>query len=147
MRKVYVEIPTTNGRVRYHILHGEHERADNLNIAKYFAEKYGHKIDLLPIDNRRASADAYNHTLGVKQEYKVNRKPTKSAIDNEIRSAKKQADHIVILILSNIAANSLRNGIQDRVCRSATIQTVTVIWQGRDKMYSREQILRQDFSL
>lgn len=145
--KVYIEIPTTNGKVRYHILHGEIERVDNLKIAKYFAERHGHHIDLLPIDNRRTSADVYNHTLGIKQEYKVNRKPTKSAIDNEIRSAKKQADNIVILTLSDIAANTLRDGIQDRVRRSATIQTITIIWHGQDKTYSREQIIRKDFSL
>lgn len=142
----YTEIPVTKGRVRIHSSHGEAERAENLNIATYLANKYGHHIDLLPNPDNEKSADTYNHSLGYEQEYKVNDKATKGAIDNALRKAAKQASHVVIRINSDIDFNTLSRGIKGRVSQSG-IEEVVLIRQGKDAAYSRETILSQGFKI
>lgn len=146
MRDCYSEIPVNNGRVRIHSTHGESEAKENICIAKYFAEKYGYSIDLLPNPNNQRSADSYNHTLGYEQEYKVNSVATKNAIDNNLRKAAKQAHHIVLRIDSSISLEELTRGIKGRVSQS-DIQEVTVIRDGKDIVLSREEILSDDFKM
>jgi hypothetical protein len=140
-------IPTTNGVVRCSKAHGADERAENIAIARHFAEKYGHEIDLLPRSNDKKTADAYNRTLGVEQEYKANRTPTYNAIDKELRKASRQASHIVLHILSDISEELLKSGISERVRRKETIETLTTLRNGVDKTYTRAQILDNDFTL
>ncbi|GHT69243.1 hypothetical protein FACS189452_09850 [Bacteroidia bacterium] len=147
MENPYKEVPTTNGRLRYHIRHGRNERAGNIRIAKYFVEKYGQEIDLLPVNVNGTSADAYNHTLGIEQEYKINHTPTQNAINKELRSAQHQANNIVIEILSDISDSDLRDSIQDRVLRTPSIQSVTILRNGNDTTYRREQIIQSNFTL
>lgn len=147
MFEYYTEIPVKNGRVRIHSKHGESEAAENISIAKYLAEKHGYLIDLLPNPNNKKSADAYNHTLNIEQEFKVNSKPTKSAIDNEIRKAAKQADNIVIRVDSEISLGDLRNGICGRINRCPNVKSVTVIRNNLDVTFSRELILKPEFQI
>ena len=138
-------IPTKNGVVRCSKAHGANERAANIAIAKYFAEKYGHEIELLPRIYNKKSPDAYNKTLGVEQEYKTNKTPTFSAIDTELRKASKQANHIVLHIRSDISDSLLKSGIKGRVRQKGAIETVTILRGGKDITYTRAQIL--DFEL
>ena len=140
-------IPTTNGIVRCSRAHGANERAENIAIAAHFAEKYGHEIDLLPRLHNRKMPDAYNKTLNVEQEYKTNKKPTKGAIDNELRKAGRQANHIILHIVSNITDDLLMRGIKGRVKQRPNIETVTVVKGGDDKAYARAQILDKNFAL
>jgi CRISPR/Cas system-associated protein Csx1 len=140
-------IPTTNGVVRCSKAHGANERAENIAIARHFAEKYGHEIDLLPRSNDKKTADAYNRTLGIEQEYKVNRTPTYNAINKELRKASRQASHIVLHILSAISDDLLKEGIKGRVRQKETIEAVTILRNGVDKTYTRAQILGSDFTL
>ncbi len=83
-------IPTKKGVVRCSKAHGADERAENIAIATHFAEKYGYEIDLLPRLYKIKTADTYNKTLGVEQEYKTNKVPTYCAITTELRKACKQ---------------------------------------------------------
>lgn len=82
--------------------------------------------------------------VGYKQEYKVNFKPTKGAIDNELRKAARQAKHVVIRIDSSIDLLDLTRGIKGRVSQSE-IQEVIVIFNGKDLFLSREAILSNGF--
>lgn len=142
----YTEIPVKNGKVRIHPDHGAQEAQENISIAKYLAEKYGYRIDLLPNINNEKSADSFNHTLGYKQEYKVNSKPTKGAIDNAIRKAASQACHVVLRIDSSIDLTDLTRGIKGRVNQSK-IQEVIIIYKGRDLFLTRETILSTGFQI
>jgi len=75
------------------------------------------------------------------------RTATKSSIDNNIRDAKKQADSIVIRIDPEISLDVLSDAIQDRVLRTPTITDITLIMQGRDVTYLREQIVSDEFKI
>lgn len=141
------KIPTKNGVVRCSKLHGANERAENIAIATHFAEKYGHEIDLLPCSNDKRTADAYNRTLGIEQEYKTNRTPTYGAITTELKKASRQASHIVLHILSDISDELLSRSIKGRVSFTKGIETVTVLKDDVDKTYARAQIVRPDFTL
>ena len=143
----YQTHPTTNGEVRVNTQHGKGEKTVNIEIATYFAEKYGHKIDLLPASLDYKTPDSFNRTLGVFQEYKTNKFPTGSAIDREIRDAKNQAGSIVVNVKSGIVDGDLRNAIQDRVKRSKNITDITVIRGGNDKRYFRNEIIKDGFTL
>ena len=145
--KAYTEVPTKNGRIRIHSGHGKGERQENIRVASYFANKYSYEIDLLDNPDGVKSADSYNRTLGYEEEYKVNKKdnPTKSSIDNLLRKAKEQADHIVRWIDSDIPLGDLRSAIYSRVKRSDNIKSVRIVINGKDCIYTREQIVQEDF--
>lgn len=145
--ETYREIPTAKGKVRIHAQHGKHEAAENCRMATYFADKYGFEIDLLPKRDDRKTADTFNRTLNKKQEYKVNGTATKSAIDRIIRDAKKQADSIVIRIDSDISMGTVSDAISDRVRRSPNITDITIIRDGKDATYTREQMTDDDFKI
>ena len=108
-------------------------------------EKHGYKIDLLNTPPNKKSADSYNHTLGYKQEYKVNNTSSKSSIDNLLRDGKKQADNIVLEIKSEISLADLTDALTDRVGRSRNIESVLIIKDNRDVTYTREQIISKGF--
>lgn len=145
----YTTIPTEHGQVRVHDGHGKGERQENIRVASYFANKYGYKIDLLDNPDGVKSADSYNRSLDRFEEYKVNQKenPTKSSIDNLLRKAKDQADHIVLWIDSDISLGDLRDAMIDRVRRINSIKTVTIVIGGKDCVYTREQIVKDGFKI
>lgn len=140
-------IPTNSGVVRVSSFHGKNEKQENIEIASYFANKYNHEIDLLRKLEVKKSADVLNKTLGFEQEYKRISKPTKSALDNALRSAKNQADNIVLDIKTEILDGDLRDVITSRINRSKNIKTVTIIRNGNDKTYTREDIIKEDWNL
>lgn len=143
----YRVIDTKNGFVRIHKLHGKKEKKENIRIASYFADKYGHEIDLIKIENNDTTPDTFNKTLGINQEYKSNTTGTVSSIDSAIRSGKNQADHIVLEILSDISMSDLSNAINDRVKRSANIQTLTILKDNKDHTYTREEMIADGFKI
>ncbi|MXV37688.1 hypothetical protein GO491_03185 [Flavobacteriaceae bacterium Ap0902] len=145
--ETWEDVKTKKGQLKVSSKHGKNEKTENIEIASHFTNKYGHKIRLLGRSNIEKTADAFNETLGIKQEYKRNKKPTRSAIDNEIRSAKNQADHIVLDIQSEITRGDLRKAIQSRTRRSENIKEIIVIRNGQDKVYTREQIIKDDWQL
>lgn len=146
IQKCYTEIPVKNGKVRIHPDHGIKEAEENISIAKYLAEKYGYRIDLLPNPNNEKSADSLNHTLGYKQEYKVNSNPTKGAIDNALRKAALQANHVVLRIDSSIDLIDLTRGVKGRV-KQSEIQGIIIIFKGKDLFLTRDAILSNGFQI
>lgn len=141
----YQAIPTERGQVRLHDGHGKGERQENIRVASYFANKYGYEIDLLDNPDGVKSADSYNRSLDRFEEYKVNTTPSKNSIDRLIRDARKQADHIVLWIDSDISLGDLRSAIYSRVKRSDNIKSVRIVIHGKDRVYTREQITKDDF--
>lgn len=147
MEGVYREVATKQGRVRIHPKHGKNEVLQNTDIAVFLADKHAYDIELLPKIEGQKSADTYNHTLQKKQEYKVNNTATASSIDNLIRDGKNQADSIVLRIDSEIALGTLRDAVHDRVNRARNITDITLIQNGKDVTYTREQIIDQTFKI
>ena len=147
--QAYTPVPTENGRIRIHSGHGKGERQENIRVASYFANKYGYEIDLLDNPDGVKSADSYNRTLGYEEEYKVNKKenPTKSSIDNLLRKAKEQADHIVLWVDSDISLEDLSAAIRSRVRRSENIQTIRIVIEGKDLNLTRSAILSEGFKI
>ena len=143
----YSIVDTERGKVRIHSGHGKKERKENIEIATYLANKYDYVIDLLDNPDTEKTADSYNHTLGIKQEYKVNSTSTKSSIDNLLRDAKKQADSIILRIDSNISIEYLSSAVHSRVNRSKNIKDVTIIINGKDVTFTREQIVKKGFKI
>lgn len=147
--QAYTVVPTRGGKLRIHSGHGKGEREENIRVASYFTDKYGYEIDLLDNPDGVKSADSYNRTLGYEEEYKVNQKehPTKNSIDRLIRDAKKQADHIVLWVDSDILMGDLRDAIVDRVRRSETIKSITIVKEGKDCTYTRDEIIGDGFKI
>jgi SPP1 gp7 family putative phage head morphogenesis protein len=143
----WTDVQTKAGKVRISSLHGKNETTENIAIATHLANKHNYKIDLIGRIDGQKTADSLNKTLKITQEYKTNRKATTSAIDNEIRSAARQANNIVLDIQSDIAEGDLRNAIQDRVKRTGNIESITVIRNGNDKSYIRKDIMKSDWTL
>ena len=75
----------------------------------------------------------------------MNSTPSKSSIDNLLRKAKDQADHVVLWIESDISLGDLRDAMTDRVRRINSIKTVTIVIGGKDCTYTREQIVKDGF--
>ncbi len=142
-RIVYSQI----GYIQISNLHGKNEMVENLRIARFLANKLGYSICLLARSEHVKNADSKNMTLDIFQEYKVNKTPTKSAIDNALRDASKQADHIVLEIQSEISDGDLRDGIHDRVRRTSKIKSIIIIRNHNCQYYFREQILQKNWNL
>lgn len=143
----YSVVPVKKGRLRIHEEHGKNEKSENIRVASYFTDKYGYEIDLLPNSGSGKSADSYNWTLGVEQEYKVNTTSTKSSIDNLLRKAKDQADDIVLWVDSDLSWGDLADALKNRVNRSKNVTHVTLVKDGKDRRFSREEILTTDFKI
>ncbi|MDO5608269.1 MAG: phage minor head protein [Capnocytophaga sp.] len=140
-------VKTNNGSVKVSSFHGKNEKTENIEIASYFANKYNHEIELLRKLEVEKSADVFNKTLGIEQEYKRVSKPTKSAVDNALRSAYKQAENVVLDIKSNISDGDLRDAILNRIRRVEEIKTLVIINNGYDATYTKEDILREGWSI
>lgn len=143
----YETVPTDKGRLRIHSGHGKGEREENIRVASYFANKYGYDIDLLNNPDNVKSADSLNRTLGYEEEYKVSRTPSKNSIDRLLRDARKQADHVVIWVDSDISVEELSAALRSRVRRSENIKTVTIVINGKDIRLDRANILSESFKI
>lgn len=143
----YTLLPTERGVLRIHAGHGKGERAENIRIASYLANKYGYEIDLLDNPDGVKSADSYNHTLRVEQEYKRAGTPTKNAIDRLIRDAAKQAENIVLWIDTNVDWEVFCAALRSRVRRTESVQSVTIIRDGKDIRLERADILQEGFKI
>lgn len=143
----YTVVPTKAGKLRIHDGHGKHEREENIRIGTYLAEKHGYEIDLLDNPQGRKSADSYNRTLDMEQEYKMASTPTVNAIDRLIRDGRKQADNIVLWLDTDIPLGNLRDAITSRIRRADNVQSLTIIRNGKDVTYNREDILKNNWEI
>lgn len=143
----YTVVPTKAGKLRIHDGHGKHEREENIRIGTYLAEKHGYEIDLLDNPQGRKSADSYNRTLDMEQEYKMASTPSVNAIDRLIRDGRKQADNIVLWLDTDIPLGNLRDAITSRIRRADNVQSLTIIRNGKDVTYNREDILKNNWEI
>lgn len=146
-KRGFTTVPTAQGVVRVHALHGKHERRANVETATYLAEKYGYEIDLLPDLDNQKSADSYNRTLGKVQEYKDVLRPTNGSIQQQLRNASKQADSVVLSLKSTVPLDTLSYALNDRAKRRENITDVTIIMDGKDATFAREKMIADGFMI
>lgn len=105
------ETEPSGGYVEMHVTHASHEAARNIETAIFLAER-GFCIRLMPIDDtpNTKNPDAYLIDEQIIVEFKHNSTPTASAIENEVRDAKRQADYILLHIKSSISKELLVKG-------------------------------------
>ena len=132
--------PTENGKIYIHPDHGKNELAENLEFARWRAEIFGEEVILLPNPQHVKSADSYNITRGVNEEYKRGNKPTKSSIDNTLKGGAKQADYIILEPHSDIKLGVLESGIRGRV-NQCGINEIRIKIGDYEAIYTRAQIL------
>ena len=135
------EIEPTGGYVEMHITHASHEATRNIETAIILA-KQGFKVRLLPIDNtpHTKNPDAYFIEQDIIVEFKHNYTPTASAIEREVRNAKKQANHILIHTMSNITKDELIQGLRQHLHRARNIISVWLLFDGNTYHFSPEEI-------
>ena len=141
------KIHTRFGYVQISNLHGKNEMFENIKVARFLANNLGHSIFLLARSEHSKQPDSRNTTWDIFQEYKINKIPTKSAIDNELRTAAKQSDHVVLWIGSEISLSDLERGIKGRTKWAKNIKNVWIIRNSTIVMLTRSQILQKDFSI
>jgi hypothetical protein len=140
-------IETENGAVYVHPSHGKQEYQENIQMAKWRANDFGEQIILLPKANAGFSADSYNLTRKVLEEFKTNQKETISAIDNALRKGAKQADHIILKIDSDIRVGDFTNALTDRISRCKGFKELRIRIGDCEAVYTREEILRDGFKI
>lgn len=145
-KETFITCPTDKGKLRVSSLHGKNEKKENVSVGSFLANKHGYEIDLIANPSDKKSPDSYNKTLGVYQEYKVSKTPTKNSIDSLIRSAAKQADHIVLVADSQTPLGILADAIKSRV-RRTEVESLTLIVGDKDVIYSRSQMVANDFKI
>ncbi|GAB4037800.1 hypothetical protein [Spirosoma jeollabukense] len=120
------ETEPSGGYVEMHVTHASHEAARNIETAIILARQ-SFKVRLLPIDNTPhiKNPDAYLIDQDIIVEFKHNYTPTASAIEREIRNAKKQADYILIHIMSDITKGELIRGLKSQIHRA---ENVIAVW-------------------
>lgn len=109
--------------------------------------RHGYKVRLLNVRNNPGvrNPDAYLLEEKIHVEFKLNLRPTRSAIDSELRKAKDQAEYIVLDMRSKIRKSDLINALTNRLNRARRIRLVWIIWQGRVRCFSRKEILERSF--
>ena len=136
---------TERGKVYLHPKHGRGELAENIEFARWRAEQFGEEVILLPNPQNIKTADSYNITRGVMEEYKRCSTPTISAVDNALRSASHQADYIIIEP-GAIKPHELTDAINNR-SRRTTFKELRVRIGDSEAVYTREQILTKGFKI
>ena len=145
-KETFITCPTDKGKLRVSSLHGKNEKRENVSVGSFLANKHGYEIDLIANPADKKSPDSYNKTLGVYQEYKVSKAPTKNSIDSLIRSAAKQAEHIVLVADPQTPLGILADAIKSRV-RRTKVETLTLIIGNKDAIYTRSQMTSDNFKI
>lgn len=138
--------PSENGRIYVHPVHGKGDLKENLGFARWRAEQFGEEVVLLPNPQGVKSADSYNITRGVQEEYKRGRTASVNAIDRLLRDGAKQADHIILEIDCDITLGKVEHALQGRLKR-ANIGEVRLKIGNLEAVYTREQIIRDGFKI
>lgn len=133
-------IQTDHGKVYVHPNHGKNEKEYNESIAKWLANEYDEEIILLPTPHNITSADSYNITRKVIEEYKNNITPSTNSIDTLIRKGNKQANYIILEINSNISPGDLEDALKDRVQRCKGLKEIRIKIGSSLAMYKKDDI-------
>jgi len=144
----YKEVYTSNsgGSVIVHSDHNKNEIKQNTAASKKLADK-GDKIKLLPDLNLRNIKSPDASINGDVHEIKTNLKATKSAIDNAIRTASKQADNIVLNVKSKISSEDLLKTLKDRLQRTGNVDRFILIYKGKIYKTNRKAIIDGSFKI
>jgi hypothetical protein len=140
------EIEPTGGYVQVHNTHTGEERTKNIETATFLA-KLGYQVQLLEVVNIQGhkNPDAYIVNEDIIIEFKQNERATQSAIANEIRDAKKQADYILIQASAFISAKDLLAGIKSKYRRKEPeylkMKDLWLIWKGELFIFTRQEII------
>lgn len=140
------EVEPSGGYVEVELNYNVTREAANVETAIILA-KHGHKVRLLIASDLPGvrTPDAFLVDENVRVEFKVNLRPTRSAIDNELRTAKTQASCIVLHIKSNLPKGYLIDALTSRLRRTIGIRKVWLIWKGNLRCHSRKEILGKGF--
>ena len=133
--------------VLFHPLHNKDELKENIETCKIIQTQTGKKTKLLPVSKIPKVKNPDVSINGVIHEIKVNNKSTISAIDNELRIARKQADNIVLNVKSKINEEDLMKAIRDRLQRSDNIKNFILIYKGKVYETTRTAILEGGFKI
>lgn len=137
----------SGGSVLVHPTHNKKELNVNTAVSKILVAKSNSKIKLLPVSKIPKVKNPDISINGDVHEIKVNYKSTISAIDSELREARKQADNIVLHIKSEIKAKDLMKAMRDRLQRSDNVDKFILIYKGKIYNTSRTAILDGSFKI
>jgi hypothetical protein len=141
----------TGGYVYAHNTHVGDEREKNIRTATFLA-KLGYQVHLLEVVNIQGhkNPDAYIVNEDIFIEFKHNERATQSAIDNEIRDARKQADYILIQASEFISIKDLLAGIKNRYRRREPeylkMKDLWLIWKEELFIFTRQEIINGEIN-
>ena len=135
------ETEPSGGYVEMHITHSSQEAVRNVETAIFLVKK-GFKVRLLPIDDtpHTKNPDAYLVEDEIIIEFKHNSTPTASAIENEIKDAKRQADYILLHIKSSLSKELLIKGLRLHIHRAVNVKQVWLIFSNVLYRFSPDEI-------
>lgn len=144
--------PTENGKIYVHPDHGKSELAENLEFARWRAEQFGEEVILLPNPNGVKSADSYNITRHVQEEYKRANEPTKNAISQLIRNGNKQAQYLIVEPHKDITVEDVFFAIKSRIHdgvtpRCSSLKEIRLKIGEYEAVYSRNKIVTDGFKI
>lgn len=132
------------GYVNQHWLHdGQNDTRDNIDTAKLLADA-GYKINLLGEYNRRNAnpdAEIVNHNQIT--DFKINTSGKYNAIQDLIRKAEKQGDHVVLVLKNTNSPNIAIDAIRGRLRFSPVIKGVWIVWKDKLYKYTRSEVFKQ----
>lgn len=138
--------PTENGKIYVHPDHGKTELQENLEFARWRAEQFGEEVVLLPNPHGVKSADSYNITRGVLEEYKRGHTASVNAIDRLLRDGAKQADCVILEIDCDVSPGMVADAMNSRLKR-AGIKEVRLKIGNAEAVYTRDVIIRDGFKI
>ncbi len=135
------ETESSGGYVEMHVTHSSQEAIKNIETAICLA-KLGFKVRLLPITNRPGvkNPDAYLIDEDIVIEFKHNTTPTASAIENELRDAKKQANYVLLHVKSDLTKGGLIRGLRNCIHRAVNVLEVWIIYKGELHCFTPEEV-------
>ena len=99
------------------------------------------------------SADSYNITRRVQEEYKRSIKPTVNSVSQVLRDAKDQADYVIIELHPDMKVSDTLNAITSRITdntnppRCSNLKEIRLKVGDYEAVYSREQIISKGFKI
>lgn len=137
---------TENGRIYLHPEHGKTEKAESLDFARWRAEHFNEEVILLPNPQGTKSADSYNITRKVQEEYKRGKTPTLNAIDRLLRDGAKQSKYVILEIDCDATSGVVSDALNGRLKR-CNIKEVRIKIGESEAVYSRDIIIQDGFNI
>lgn len=136
------EVEPSGGYVEAEPGYDQEREAANVETAIFLA-RHGYKVRLLiAIDLPKIrTPDAYLVCRSVQIEFKHNQEPTVSAIDRELRSAKGQAENVLLHVSSTIKKGHLLQAIKARTQQIQSLKRLWIIWKATLCCFTRKEIL------